>query len=138
MNTRKVHIENVLILSCAISAGVHIALAPAHLEESTALGCGFALSAALLITVSLFLAAGGELEGAGARAAAVLLTGLMVAYGVSRTAGLPVGDEGVEPVDVTGVATQLVQATGVVAALALSRAARTGMVRALHEETSSR
>jgi hypothetical protein len=49
MNTRRVLIENVLMLSCAISAGVHIALAPAHLEESTTLGGGFAVSAGLLI-----------------------------------------------------------------------------------------
>lgn len=137
MNARRVLTENVLILSCAISAGVHVALAPAHLEESTALGGGFALSAGLLIAVSLFLAAGGELERAAAQASAVLLTGLMVAYGVSRTVGLPVGDEGVEPVDLTGVATQFVQATGLLAALALSRAARTRTVRAIHKETNS-
>jgi drug/metabolite transporter (DMT)-like permease len=53
MNETSVLMQNLLIVTCAISAGVHAALVPSHLDESTSLGLGFALAAGLLFAAAL-------------------------------------------------------------------------------------
>jgi hypothetical protein len=39
---------DVVILACAISAGIHSALVPGHFEEGAGAGLGFVLAAVLL------------------------------------------------------------------------------------------
>jgi hypothetical protein len=120
MSERRTLTENVVIISCALSAGVHYALVPPHLEENTILGAGFAVSTALLLLAALAIARSGDVR-VPAGATAALLGALIVAYGVSRTIGLPVGGEGVEELDALGLATQCIQAAGLAAAIALCR-----------------
>lgn len=129
--------RNVLIVVCAASAGVHAALAPAHVEESLVLGGGFAVAAVALVAVAFWLSAGPRRELLAADAATLLLLGLIVAYAVSRTVGLPIGGEGVERVDVTGAVTQVAQLVGLGAALLMRAAARSASARNLREEPTS-
>ena len=51
MNLRR----DVVILACAISAGIHGALAPAHFEEGTGAGVGFVVSTVLLAGIAVAL-----------------------------------------------------------------------------------
>jgi hypothetical protein len=110
------------VVACAVSAGVHAGLVPAHLGESRALGVAFALSALVLLWAAASLA---EPNAPPARAGAVaaLLGGLIAAYMASRTVGLPVPGTHVEPVDAVGLVTQLLQGAGLCAALWLCQRA---------------
>lgn len=128
--------RNVLIVVCAVSAGVHAALAPAHVEESPVLGGGFVIAAGALVAVAFWLSTHPRLDVVVIDAAMVLLAGLIIAYVVSRTAGLPVGGEGVERVDVTGAVTQVLQLVGLGAALAIRRAGHSARARVLREEVT--
>jgi hypothetical protein len=112
----------VAVVACAVSAGVHAGLVPAHLGESRALGVAFALSALVLLWAAASLA---EPNAPPARAGAVaaLLGGLIAAYMASRTVGLPVPGTHVEPVDAVGLVTQLLQGAGLCAALWLCQRA---------------
>lgn len=119
--TRPVLQRDVLILASAISAGIHAALVPEHLEEGRAAAGGFAVSAVLLgalaialtyrVTPRLLFAAG------------VLMTGLLVSYALAITTGIPVLHPDVEPVEGLALFTKAVEIAGLVAAgdLLLSR-----------------
>lgn len=115
--TRSVLQRDVLILACAISAGIHAALAPEHLEEGRAAAGGFAVSAVLLgvlaigltyrVTPFLLLAAG------------ALMSGLLVSYALAITTGVPILHPDVEPVDGLALFTKAVEIAGLVAAVDL-------------------
>jgi hypothetical protein len=112
--TRPVLQRDVLILACAISAGIHAALVPEHLEEGRAAAGGFAVSAVLLgvlaialtyrVTPFLLFAAG------------ALMTGLLVSYALAITTGVPILHPDVEPVEGLAVFTKAVEIAGLVAA----------------------
>ena len=53
--TRATVEHQVLIASCAISAGIHAALAPEHLREEPAAGVGFLVSVAVLAVLCVVL-----------------------------------------------------------------------------------
>ena len=109
---------DVLIACCAISAGIHAALAPEHLHEETAAGVGFLLSAVLLAAVGVALTIRpASLLAAGA--AGALLAGLIVAYALGVTVGLPVLHPQAEPADGLGLATKVIELVGLAAALSL-------------------
>ncbi len=108
-----------MIAACAISAGIHFALAPEHYEEGRAAGWGFAVSAALLAGLAVFLSRRQGWEGPAA--AAALFAGLIVAWVLAVTTGVPVFHPEVEPVEGLAVLTKLVELVGLVAALALIR-----------------
>lgn len=104
-------------VACAASAGVHAALVVPHLHESVALAAAFAVAAAALGVAALGQAI---LASASADAAvAVLLLGVAVAYGLSRTTGLPVLAVPPEPFDALGVATSCVELAAAGVALRL-------------------
>ena len=44
-----------VVLACAISAGIHAALAPDHFRETAAAGVGFVASAVLLAVLAVVL-----------------------------------------------------------------------------------
>lgn len=107
-----------LLVACAFSAGVHVALAPDHLGESALLGLGFLGTAAMLLALGL---------GIYARPGSVRLppliaflsSALIAAYIVSRTVGLPVLHPVPEAVDLVGVITKGVEVVAVVLSLHL-------------------
>jgi hypothetical protein len=105
--------RDIVIVSGAISAGVHAALAPAHFHESALEGVGFVLAAALL-GVSIAVLAFRPMSSAAPIGAALVFVGLLSSYELAVTTGL-------EAVDRLGLATKLVELVGLVLALDLTR-----------------
>ena len=103
-----------MIVACAISAGIHAALVPEHLEEGAAAAGGFAVSAVLLaaLAVAVTLSARPILL-AGAVA---LFAGLIASYALAVTTGVPILHPQVEPVEGLAVFTKLVELDGLLAA----------------------
>jgi hypothetical protein len=111
--------RDLLITACAVSAGIHAALAPAHLEESAAAGVAFAGSA--LVLAGLAAALTRSTAAATLAATAAVLAGLLGAYAVSLTSGIPLVHPEPEPVTGLGLFTKAVEACGLVAAVRLIR-----------------
>jgi hypothetical protein len=114
MNLRR----DVVILACAVSAGIHGALAPAHFPEGAGAGIGFVAStvllAALAIVLTLRPASRMPLVGA-----TLVFAGLLVSYGLAVTTGFPVLHPEPEPIDGVALATKAFEVVGLVAALNL-------------------
>ena len=112
--------RDVVILACAISAGIHGALAPAHFDERTGAGVGCVASTVLLAALALVLTLrpAGPLPLAGA---ALVFTGLLASYALATTTGFPVLHPEPEPVDGLALATKAIEAVGLVTALSLLR-----------------
>jgi hypothetical protein len=100
---------HLLILACAVSAGAHAVLAPAHFQEAPALGVGFGAAAVVLAALAVTLDRRPQSRPA-LNGAALVLGGLIVAYAASRTVGLPLLGEHREPLDAVGVGTKLIEA----------------------------
>ena len=110
--------RDVVILACAVSAGIHGALVPAHLAEGTATGVGFVVAMiALALTaaaLTLFPASSQAVA-----AAALLFLGLLVSYALAATTGLPFLHPHPEPVDGLALATKAIEAIGLLAGWSL-------------------
>jgi cytochrome bd-type quinol oxidase subunit 2 len=113
--------RDVLIVVCAMSAGVHAALVPEHLSESAAAGGGFVASAVLLAALAVALTR--SKDGRLLVAAALTLLGLLVSYVLAVTSGMPVLMPRPEPVEGIAVATKAIEVVGLLAAIALLRPA---------------
>ena len=103
--------RDVVILACAISAGVHAALVPGH-------GLAFVAATGLLAAVVLVL----TLRPASASAlaaAATVLAGLLGSYALAVTTGLPFVHPQPEPIAGFALATKAIEAVGLAAALVL-------------------
>jgi hypothetical protein len=107
-----------LLVGCALSAGVHLRLAPEHMAESPVLGIGFIAAGFLLIGLGLYAFVRPR-RSVVTLPVAVLLSGLILAYAVSRTAGLPIVHPDPEPVDAIGVLTKVVEIGALALALRL-------------------
>jgi hypothetical protein len=107
--------RDIVILACAISAGIHGALVPDHFAEGTGAGLGFAaatvLLAALAVAVTLRPASALALAGA-----AAVFAGLLMSYLFAVTTGLPVLHPQPEPLDGLALATKAIEAAGLLAA----------------------
>jgi hypothetical protein len=112
--------RDVVILACAISAGIHGALAPDHLTEGTGAGVGFVAATVVLAVLvgALTLRPASAVMLAGA---AVVLAGLVVTYALATTTGLPVLHPDREPVDGLALVTKAIEAAGLLAASSLLR-----------------
>jgi hypothetical protein len=110
----------VVIAACAASAGAHGGLVHEHLREAPRLGIAFILASALLLAVVAALALRPE-DRRIARAAVLLLTGLIASWGASRVTGIPLLQPRPEPVDLVGLVTKLVEVLGLAFALRLSQ-----------------
>ena len=111
--------RDVLIVACAVSAGIHAALTPAHAAEGAAAAAGFGLSAALLAGLAVVLSRhAGSLPVAGS---AALLAGLVAGYVAAATTGLPILQSEPEPVTGLALFTKAVELAGLGAALSLLR-----------------
>ena len=111
---------DVVILACAVSAGIHGALVPAHFDEGAGMGAGFVLATALLAALAIGLTRHAESERLLASATVVFL-GLLTSYLVAVTIGLPVLQPSPEPVDGLALATKAIEAAGVLSAWSLLR-----------------
>jgi hypothetical protein len=112
--------RDVVILACAISAGIHGALAPSHFAEGAGPGVGFVVATALLAAFALAISVrpASELVVAGA---AFVLAGLLASYLLATTSGLPVLHPEPEPVDGLALATKAIEAAALIAAVGLLR-----------------
>lgn len=98
--------RDAVIIACAVSAGIHAALVPHHLAESTAAGLGFIAAAVLLagLVVALTRRPGPP----ALLGAAAVLAGLIGAYALAVASG--------ESVDALALVTKAVEAGGLLAA----------------------
>ena len=117
MIVRAVLERDVVILACAISAGIHAALVPSHLEEGNAAAAGFAASAVLLgvLAVALTRSSRPLLFAA----AAAVFTGLIASYALAVTTGVPLIHPHREPLEGLAVFTKAVELVGLLAAVQL-------------------
>jgi len=109
---------DVVIVACAVSAGIHGALVPGHFEEGAGAGAGFAGAALALAAVAVWLTRRPASRPALA-AAAVAFAGLLASYAMAITTGLPVLHPDPEPVDGLALATKAIEAVGLLAATSL-------------------
>jgi hypothetical protein len=107
---------DLVIVACAISAGIHAALAPEHFREGTGAGVGFLAAAVILAAVAAALTrrpgSGLLLSVAGAS-----LAGLLGSYALAATTGLPLLHPEPEPVTGLALFTKSVEAVGLFAAV---------------------
>jgi hypothetical protein len=110
---------DVLILTCAISAGIHGALAPDHFEEGTGAGLGFVVATVLLAVLAMVVTR--KPTQLALLATAAVFAGLIASYALAITTGVPVLHPEREAVDGLALFTKAVEATGVVLAASLLR-----------------
>ena len=121
--TRAAVEQDVLIASCAISAGIHAALTPEHLREETAAGLGFLVSTVLLGVLCVALTLRPERR-VFAGAAGAVLGALVAAYGLAVSVGVPVLHPEAEPADALGLVTKAIELVGLAVALHLTAPGR--------------
>lgn len=112
--------RDLVIVACAISAGIHAALTPEHFDEGAGAGIGFLAATILLAAVTIALTRRPH-ERAAAGAAALTLAGLIGSYALAVTTGVPLLHPDSESVDGLAVATKAIEAAGMLAALSLFR-----------------
>jgi hypothetical protein len=109
---------DVVILACAISAGIHGALVSGHFDEGTGAGLGFAAATVALAGLVVWLTSRPASASAQA-AAAVTFGGLLASYALATTTGLPVLHTDPEPVDGLALAAKAIEGAGLLAASSL-------------------
>jgi hypothetical protein len=110
---------DIVILTCAVSAGIHGALVPDHFGEGTGAGVGFVIATVLLALLAVILT---RRPSQLALVATVLVfAGLIVGYALVLTTGLPVLHPDVEAVDGLALFTKAVEALGLITAASLVR-----------------
>ena len=108
-----------VILSSAISAGIHGALVPDHFEEGTGAGIGFIVAAVVLGVLAVVLTrAPGELA---LGVTAIVFAGLIASYALATTVGFPILHPEPEAIDGLALFTKAVEAVGLVLAASLLR-----------------
>lgn len=110
---------NIVILTCAVSAGIHGALVEDHFHEGTGAGVGFVVATVLLAAVVLTLTR--QPSQLAVIAAAAIFVCLIASYGLAITTGVPVLHPEVESVDGLALVTKAIEALGAVAAMSLMR-----------------
>jgi hypothetical protein len=108
---------DIVILACAVSAGIHAALTPDHFEEGTGAGVGFALATVLLAVLAVVLTKNPSRLALGSTIA--VLAGLIGSYALVLTTGVPVLHPEIEAVEGLAVVTKAVEAVGLVTAASL-------------------
>lgn len=110
--------RDLLIVVCAISAGVHAALTPEHFADGAGPGLGFLAAAVLLasLVVGLTYRPASRITVVGAGA---VLAGLLASYACATTTGVPVLHPAAEPVDGLALTTKAIEAVGLLAAVHL-------------------
>jgi hypothetical protein len=110
---------DIIVLTCAVSAGIHAALVPDHFGEGTGAGVGFVVATVMLAVLAVILT---RRPSQLAFVATVLVfAGLIVSYGLVLTTGLPVLHPDVEAVDGLALFTKAVEALGLFTAATLIR-----------------
>jgi hypothetical protein len=106
--------RDVVIVACAISAGIHVALTPDHFAEGAGAGLGFLGATVLLSLVVIALTR--QPSAAALAATVAVLAALITSYVVAITSGLPLLHPEPEPVESLAVFTKAIEAVGLFAA----------------------
>jgi hypothetical protein len=110
---------NLVILTCAISAGIHGALVRDHFQEGTGAGLGFAVATVVLAVLAVVLTR--QPTQLALVATATVFAGLIASYALVLTTGFPVLHPEPEAVDALALFTKAVEAVGLVLAASLLR-----------------
>jgi hypothetical protein len=110
---------DVIILACAVSAGIHAALVPDHFKEGTGAGVGFVVATVVLAVLAVVLTRNPSQLALVATVA--VFAGLIVSYALVLTTGVPVFHPDVEAIDGLALFTKAVEAIGLVTATSLIR-----------------
>jgi hypothetical protein len=108
-----------VIVACAISAGIHAALAPEHFRETTGAGIGFVVATLVLGVLAVVLTLRPS-EPAFA-SAALVFAGLLGSYVLAVTTGIPVVHPDVDAVAGLALATKAIEAFALVLAVSACR-----------------
>jgi hypothetical protein len=106
---------DLVILACAISAGIHGALVPGHFDDGTGAGLGFVAATIALAVLVVWLTVR-PASRVGLAAATAVFLGLLGSYALAVTTGLPLLHPDPEPVDGLALATKAIEAVGLAAA----------------------
>jgi hypothetical protein len=110
---------NLVILTCAISAGIHGALVRDHFQEGTGAGLGFAVATVVLAVLAVVLTR--QPTQLALVATATVFAGLIASYALVLTTGFPLLHPEPEAVDALALFTKAVEAIGLVLAASLLR-----------------
>ena len=110
---------DIVILTCAISAGIHGALVSDHFKEGTGAGAGFVVAAVLLAALAVAITR--RPTQLALLGAAALFAGLILSYALAVTTGVPVLHPKPEAVDGLALFTKGIEAVGLVLAASLLR-----------------
>jgi hypothetical protein len=110
---------DLVILACAISAGIHGALVRDHFEEGTGTGLGFVAATVLLAVLAVVLTR--KPMQLALLATAAVFAGLIASYALVLTTGFPVLHPEPEAVDALALFTKAIEAIGLLLAASLLR-----------------
>jgi len=110
---------DLVILTCAISAGIHGALVRDHFQEGTGPGFGFAVATVLLAVLAVVLTR--KPTQLALVSTTAVFVGLIASYALVLTTGFPVLHPEPEAVDALALFTKAVEAVGLVLAASLLR-----------------
>jgi len=110
---------DLVILTCAISAGIHGALVRDHFEEGTRAGLGFVAATILLAVLAVVLTR--KPTQPALLATAAVFAGLIASYVLVITTGFPLLHPEPEAADGLALFTKVVEAIGLVLAASLLR-----------------
>jgi hypothetical protein len=110
---------DLVVLTCAISAGIHGALVRDHLQEGTGAGLGFVAATVFLAVLAIVLTR--KPTQAALLAAVAVFAGLIASYALVLTTGFPVLHPEPEAVDALALFTKVIEAMGAVLAASLVR-----------------
>jgi hypothetical protein len=117
--------RDLVIVACAISAGIHAALMPEHLSESIVAGAGFGFSVILLGALVVALTRRPSVPALAA--AAVVLGGLLVSYAFAVTTGVPGLHPDPDTIGGLALFTKAIEIVGLLATAHLLLRARAGV-----------
>lgn len=110
--------RDLLIVVCAVSAGIHGALVREHFAEGAGGGVGF-LAATAVLSVPVVALTRGAVSTKVVGGTAAVLGGLIGSYALATSTGLPALHPDPEPVNGLALATKAIEAVGLLAALHL-------------------
>jgi CHASE2 domain-containing sensor protein len=110
---------DIVVLACAVSAGIHAALVPDHFDEGVGAGVGF-VGATLVLSVLAVVLTRSPSEVALAATAAVF-AGLIASYVLVLTTGVPVLHPDTETLDGLALFTKAVEVVGCLTAASVIR-----------------
>jgi hypothetical protein len=109
---------DIVIIACAISAGIHGVVVPGHFDDGIGAGLGFVAATVALAGLVVWLTWRPANPSALA-AAAVTFAGLLASYALATTIGLPVLHPDPEPIHGLALASKAIEAAGLLAATSL-------------------